>query len=427
MAESRQTTGTMPSITNSITAHEIKRQQQQKRHFSDSHYDNAAHSHPPITKFFHPNTHFYRPQTRFRGSSQSHVEKKGHEHVYHVWRSRDNRKGRHAVVIFFQKEKDEEGGGKRKKWQGGMESTNSLRQVARGVAKMATRFPVWDVSWLVAMAFVWGSIVWCINGCFVYFPLAAPRSEFEGETDIAAGILAFIGATIFEIGSVWMVLEAVNENRTDCFGWALEEAGHPTLHHTHEEHCQHSSSDRKSLLPSTAPERKWSWWPTAHELRTHYIKELGFLAAITQLVGATIFWMAGFTSIPPIYDSFSSVRVMNGTYWLPQVVGGCGFIISAIFIMLEVQERWWKPNLKSLGWHIGFWNLVGAIGFTLCGALGFGVDDEAVEYASIVSTFVGSWAFLTGSVIQWYECLNKYSLSIERRPSWVRSSESLSA
>jgi len=62
--------------------------------------------------------------------------------------------------------------------------------------------------------------------------------------------------------------------------------------------------------------------------------------------------------------------------------------------MIEVQTKWWKPNLKVLGWHIGFWNLVGAIGFTLCGALGFGIEQPGVEYALTLSTFVGSWAFL---------------------------------
>ena len=62
--------------------------------------------------------------------------------------------------------------------------------------------------------------------------------------------------------------------------------------------------------------------------------------------------------------------------------------------MLEVQERWYLPNMSSLGWHIGLWNLVGAFGFTLCGALGYGTDRPGVEYASTLSTFVGSWAFL---------------------------------
>ena len=53
------------------------------------------------------------------------------------------------------------------------------------------------------------------------------------------------------------------------------------------------------------------------------------------------------------------------------------------------------PAPSLLGWHIGLWNLIGAIGFTLCGALGFADDDGGpIEYALTLSTFVGSWAFL---------------------------------
>jgi hypothetical protein len=62
--------------------------------------------------------------------------------------------------------------------------------------------------------------------------------------------------------------------------------------------------------------------------------------------------------------------------------------------MLETQPKWYIPAPKILGWHIGFWNLIGALGFTLCGALGFAIDVDGVEYASTLSTFIGSWAFL---------------------------------
>lgn len=62
--------------------------------------------------------------------------------------------------------------------------------------------------------------------------------------------------------------------------------------------------------------------------------------------------------------------------------------------MLEVQTKWYLPAPHLLGWHIGLWNLIGAIGFTLCGALGFGGESDAIEYALTLSTFIGSWAFL---------------------------------
>lgn len=64
--------------------------------------------------------------------------------------------------------------------------------------------------------------------------------------------------------------------------------------------------------------------------------------------------------------------------------------------MVEVQPRWYIPAPGVLGWHIGLWNFIGAIGFTLCGALGFGGSRPGIEYALTLSTFIGSWAFLVG-------------------------------
>jgi hypothetical protein len=254
---------------------------------------------------------------------------------------------------------------------------------------------------------------------------------------MGGGVTALIGATVFEFGAVLGMLEAVNENRTDCFGWALKkgvEEGAVTARHSN---CRHHHGDRTSLLGLDGKERKgemeeagekearqdddgdgkgtrrWKWWPTTYELKTHYLREIGFLAALTQLMGATIFWIAGIVGMPGILDGLS-VPAENGIYWLPQVVGGSGFIISSAFMMLEVQSKWYKPALESLGWHIGFWNFVGGIGFTLCGALGFGSANAAVEYASVLATFVGSWAFLLGSIIQWYESLDKYPVIVKK-------------
>ena len=33
------------------------------------------------------------------------------------------------------------------------------------------------------------------------------------------------------------------------------------------------------------------------------------------------------------------------------VVGGTGFIASALLLMIEVQKKWWLPNFGDLGWH----------------------------------------------------------------------------
>lgn len=53
------------------------------------------------------------------------------------------------------------------------------------------------------------------------------------------------------------------------------------------------------------------------------------------------------------------------------------------------------------------------IGFTLCGALGFAAANSGAVYQGSLATFWGSWCFLVGSVIQWYESLNKNPVEVE--------------
>ena len=238
-------------------------------------------------------------------------------------------------------------------------------------------------------------------------PVVAPSSESPGVATWGGGISAFVGATIFEFGSILLMLEAVNENRADCFGWAIEETLDGWLTLDAEDDCHHHHRHKKAWLKATPSveeashkavkgskkDRAWSWWPSWYELRTHYFRDIGFLACSSQMFGATIFWISGFTALPPILNSLS-LPATNGAYWLPQVIGGTGFIVSSTLFMIEVQPAWYIPAPRVLGWHIGLWNLIGALGFTLCGALGFGSASPACLYALTLSTYIGSWAFL---------------------------------
>lgn len=114
---------------------------------------------------------------------------------------------------------------------------------------MFTTYPYWDVSYLVATIFTFGSVVWCINASFVWLPLVRPSSEFKGEIADAGGITAFIGATIFEFGSVLLMIEAVNENRTDCFGWAIEDVLEENgMRRVRKGECRHHHGNRGNLV-----------------------------------------------------------------------------------------------------------------------------------------------------------------------------------
>ncbi|EXJ87817.1 hypothetical protein A1O1_04744 [Capronia coronata CBS 617.96] len=350
--------------------------------------------------------------------------------VKFLWRSRDNRKGRHALLV--------------RRPAPGEEShfvtprcTSDPSEVLKNVVRTFTYFPIWDISWLVAFIFTWGSVVWVLNGFFAWLPLEAPSTEFHNEILYGGGITAFIGAIVFfETGSILLIFEAVNADNTGCFGWAVEQlideqhGGKPKLHLTASRHnCRHHHQNRHNFVGKGAniltksfgleeeksvQKRQWQWFPSWHDLRTHYIYELGFLAGVAQLFGATVFGVSGITALPGINNHLTHQYALNGAYWIPQVIGGSGFIASSILYLLETQQKWYIPALKILGWHIAFWNLIGAIGFTLCGALGMAYGNSGAQYQASLSTFWGSWAFLIGSYLQLYESLDKHPVEEEK-------------
>lgn len=183
-------------------------------------------------------------------------------------------------------------------------------------------------------------IVWVCNGFFVLIPLIHPTAAFSGESSWGGGVSAVVGATIFELGSIFLMIEAVNENRSECFGWALEHALDKSgedllLRKEDSSDCQHHHSEKGTFVSPGSDEavedsaengeekqakdrRAWTWWPSWYELRTHYFRDIGFLACLSQFFGASIFWISGFTGLPQILNVLT-VPAENGIYWLPQV------------------------------------------------------------------------------------------------------------
>jgi len=229
------------------------------------------------------------------------------------------------------------------------------------------------------------------------------------------------------------MIESINEDRSECFGWEVK---HIIEHGVEEKEqdivlkseCRHHHSHRHSFVHRRpngelsngsdtkkdeieTERREWKWWPPWTDLKHYYLHQIGFIASGFQMAGATIFWIAGFTALPGIQNKLSQ-PLLDGIYWTPQVVGGMGFVISGTLFMIETQKRWWKPALHVLGWHIGFWNLIGGLGFTLSPIFGY-YPYSWGQYQAGCSTFWGSWAFLIGSVIQLYESLDKYPVTVE--------------
>ncbi len=101
-------------------------------------------------------------------------------------------------------------------------------------------------------------------------------------------------------------------------------------------------------------------------------------------------------------------HAVRSTLLLPKVVesrevSGAKISLCPILRLRNLSEQ---VNTNTI-------QLIGALGFTLCGALGPAYDNSGAQYEASLATFWGSWAFLIGSLIQWYESLDKHPV-IER-------------
>ncbi|OJT06014.1 hypothetical protein TRAPUB_3201 [Trametes pubescens] len=358
--------------------------------------------HPPKTTrplpFFHPTRAVFMPHSG--GDVSGEFQRVPSTH----WSSRASRKRRYSSRPIRVAHQSAPGAGDLRSTSAAQKDLSLLEQRVRHPETRLKVHLTWDISFWVAVVFVLGSTVWIINGFFLFLPLL----DIGSANFPASAWSAFAGGTLFEIGSYLMFVEALNTGHDELFGPAVRElVGHARRTVPEEASPDSSSVDAEKGLTGGGDSGR-------RRVRFRWIgkgdwRELGFLACAVQMGAATIFWVSTMTGLPNAIAGFPDdppTAVTDVFYWTPQVIGGMGFIISSLLLMIEVQKKWWQPNLRSMGWHIGFWNLVGAVGFTLCGALGYAsLASTKINYQSVLATFWGSWGFLIGSVIQLWETL----------------------
>jgi len=268
------------------------------------------------------------------------------------WNSRGHRKGRHPEV----------------------EKGSGLKAPNRWYLT-CTRRDLTNLSWWVGQIFIAGSIVWVVNGVYAVWPVLHTTSN---TFSLQLAVTAMIGGTLFEIGGILLVIEAMSPEEKVELGYEM--------------HVTSKGAD----LTQQQRKRRHHW---RVELGKQF-RELGFLGSFLLLISATIYWIACYTAVPSILPATSSDTLMIWAYWFPQVLGGAGFVASSLCYMLEEQENWWLLAPRKLGWQVGFWNLIGSLGFLLCGAFGIveqaGVGNGWATYQSPVSTLWGSIGFLIG-------------------------------
>lgn len=311
---------------------------------------------------------------------------------------------------------------------------------------MVTVFAWWDISWWIGVFFTVGSAIFIASGVVYWLPVAHKSKTYPYDPTVVGGSMSFVGATLFELGGIFLVIEAVNANRTGCFGWALEQAGenetaklrsHRSDASDEEKGNQmqnnsgfrpdrrncthvHNRDSIKHVFARTrrfkaesqpAPPQEWKWWPTWYELRTHYLREIGFNANFILFIGATFFWVTGLLALPGIHGNLSQ-GVLWGLYWLTFLVGGTCFTTSSLLYILESREKWYKPAPKTIGWWVGVWNTVGSVGWTWAASLGY-CSKYWCEYQTELALIWAASGFLIASVLLVYEAVEKWLIRVE--------------
>lgn len=180
---------------------------------------------------------------------------------------------------------------------------------------MLTVFAWWDVSWWIGVLFSVGCMLFVICGFCSWLPLAAPNTKFPGES-MTGGVSAFVGATLFAFAGVLLIVEAINEDQSACFGWAIEQTYEQVTQDAGVKSPGEGATDDgddgvrvQNLTPSTCCHRhgkhhhyraqdqgdavEWEWWPTWKDLRSHYLHEIGFLGSAVLAAGTIVFWVTG--------------------------------------------------------------------------------------------------------------------------------------
>ncbi|KAL0484346.1 hypothetical protein AKO1_005014 [Acrasis kona] len=326
---------------------EHDRNQPQKHHF---HLDTQSHK---IIK----NPHGGTAVIPLLHPTHTHFQHGTHENLKLEWSARDHRKGRQNIRIHLAEKP----------------KVPFYKRVYDRLPAAKHYIQPLNISWWVAMFFTVGSIVWVVNGFFVFLPYV--NSSIYANYLQAALWTAFAGGTLFEVGATLSLIESL---------------------HSQKEKVEFDFKPKKRRIYRL------------YRLKLN-LRDLGTIANIVQFFAASIFWISTIAGVVPgvVEDPLGGLAI--GLFWTEQVVGGAGFVIASLLLMYETQKKWWMIlNLKSIGWHVGFWNLIGAIGFLLSGALGYSSGiNYATGYQSGCSTFWGSWAFLIGSVIQLWECIDR--------------------
>lgn len=251
------------------------------------------------------------------------------------------------------------------------------------IRRMFTIWPYRDANWIIAMLFVIGSISFTINSFFSLLLFFLPETIFPYEMEVAIPLTNLFGALFFLTGGTLTLVAGWNADKGTFEPVTLNADDGTT----------------KLYKPALLGSSSWSWIPSLVDFKTAF-RTIPFQSSMIQFVGGCILSISVVGGWPGVFspDDLMAAQLFLFT---PLAVGGTLFFLSNLSLLFWLQDRWYKPKLGSAAWQAAFWSSVGSFNFALIGFSLFMGDMITVAIAS----FVGSWTFLMGAVIQWYDLM----------------------
>lgn len=327
--------------------------------------------------------------------------------VEYAWTARNNRKGRHAVIIH------ETCGESHSRKQHPKSQLTGIQAVLRNLRTMFTTFAWYNISWVNAVTLVFGCLTFVANGFLSLLPHAMSQYHSPPGAAYVQATLSIFGSMLFVYARFLSFTEAVSANRDGCFGWKahsiayVNETDNSTVRGSmtslspDKDACQHYHSDKsrlfghrdqswdgddveKAMERATRPSshiQSWRWLPTAHEFRRHFVYEIGCMANAVLLISSIVYCAASVAALGTTGATANIPRWIR----LPQLMGAGGFVLGSIVLMAENQAFWLRPNPWAIGWHINLFVAMGSLGLLLCAIFGLLVPSPESRYLFSVS------------------------------------------
>lgn len=178
-----------------------------------------------------------------------------------------------------------------------------------GRISLMRKLEYWNISWWVAQVsrclkpsssspsdkaywqtFTWGSVVWVVNGFADYLPFCSSRFAKNPQL---TGWTAFVGATIFEIGSIFGIWEVLNADWMTFESRRTERDAAPDgvadMEKVGGKQGKAQMAEDSDWVPQTNARSRWVWFTVDPK----YWHDLGWYGAFFQLLAASIFWISG--------------------------------------------------------------------------------------------------------------------------------------